>query len=93
VTERFAALPVPERDVPTDEVAAAKNRDASARSELAAIERDIQRAHGALEQVGGAVAESGCATRPKRLSWPSAMKGKSKRTMRLGSCCLINEGC
>jgi DNA repair exonuclease SbcCD ATPase subunit len=56
VTERFAALPVPERDVPTDEVDAAKNRDAGARSELAAIERDIHRAHGALEQVGGAVA-------------------------------------
>ncbi len=55
-TLRHAALPVPERAVTTEEVTAAQNTIAGMRSELEGIERDIQRAHGALEQVGGAVA-------------------------------------
>jgi DNA repair exonuclease SbcCD ATPase subunit len=55
-TERHAALPVPDRDVTKDEVNAAKKTEASVRLELDAIERELQRAHGALEQVGGAVA-------------------------------------
>jgi uncharacterized protein YhaN len=55
-TERHAALPVPERDVTKDEVNAAKKIEAGVRLELDAIERELQRAHGALEQVGGAVA-------------------------------------
>jgi hypothetical protein len=55
-TERHAALPVPERNVTTDDVMAAKTAAAGLRSDLEAIDREIQRAHGALEQVGGAVA-------------------------------------
>ena len=55
-TGRHAALPVPDRDVRKDEVNAAKKIEAGVRLELDAIEREIQRAHGALEQVGGAVA-------------------------------------
>jgi len=55
-TDRHAALPVPERNVTKDEVSAAKNVEDSVRSELESTERDIHRAHGALEQVGGAVA-------------------------------------
>lgn len=55
-TERHAALPVPDRDVTKDEVNAAKKIEAGVRLELDAIERELQRAHGALEQVGGAVA-------------------------------------
>lgn len=55
-TERHAALPVPDRDVTKDEVNAAKKIEAGVRVELDAIERELQRAHGALEQVGGAVA-------------------------------------
>lgn len=55
-TERHAALPVPARLVTNDEVAAAQNTAAGIRSDLEGIEREIQRAHGALEQVGGAVA-------------------------------------
>ena len=55
-TERHAALPVPERNVTRDEVTVAKKLVAGVRVELDANERDIQRAHGALEQVGGAVA-------------------------------------
>ena len=51
-----AALPVPERIVTDDEVTAAKKTAAGLKLELEGIERDIQRAHGALEQVGGAVA-------------------------------------
>ena len=55
-TEHHAVLPVPERNVTRDEVNVAKNAVAGVRLELDANERDIQRAHGALEQVGGAVA-------------------------------------
>jgi hypothetical protein len=55
-TEHHAALPVPDRLVSSDEVTAAQNTAARIRSDLEGIERDIQRAHGALEQVGGAVA-------------------------------------
>jgi DNA repair exonuclease SbcCD ATPase subunit len=55
-TGRHAVLPVPERNVTKDEVNAARNFESSMRSELDSTERDIQRAHGALEQVGGAVA-------------------------------------
>jgi energy-coupling factor transporter ATP-binding protein EcfA2 len=55
-TERYAALPVPERVVTSDEVTAARSAAAGMRSDLEDIERESQRAHGALEQVGGAVA-------------------------------------
>jgi hypothetical protein len=55
-SERHAALPVPDRIVTDDQVSAARNNAARVDSELKGIERDIQRAHGALEQVGGAVA-------------------------------------
>jgi len=55
-SERHAALPVPDRIVTDEEVNAARNNAARVESELKSIERDIQRAHGALEQVGGAVA-------------------------------------
>ena len=55
-TERHAALPVPDRIVSEDEVSAARNTAASVKLEIEGIERDIQRVHGALEQVGGAVA-------------------------------------
>src|SRR5208282_1212367 len=51
-----SALPVPDRDVTKDEVNAAKKVEAGTKLELEANEREIQRAHGALEQVGGAVA-------------------------------------
>jgi DNA repair exonuclease SbcCD ATPase subunit len=56
VKARYASLPMPERNVTNDEVNAAKNVEAAIKSELDTIERDIQRAHGALEQVAGAVA-------------------------------------
>jgi hypothetical protein len=55
-TEAHAALPVPERLVTEEEVTNARNAAATVKLELDGIERDIQRAHGALEQVGGAVA-------------------------------------
>lgn len=55
-TEAHAALPIPERLVSEEEVASARNAAATLKLELEGIERDIQRAHGALEQVGGAVA-------------------------------------
>ena len=55
-TERHAALPVPDRLVTSEEVTAAQNNTASIRGDLEGIEREIQRAHGALEQVGGSVA-------------------------------------
>jgi hypothetical protein len=56
VTERYALLPVPERDVNKDEIDGAISDATTARVELETNEREIQRAHGALEQVGGAVA-------------------------------------
>jgi DNA repair exonuclease SbcCD ATPase subunit len=55
-TEAHAALPIPERLVSEEEVSDARTAAATAKLELDGIERDIQRAHGALEQVGGAVA-------------------------------------
>jgi uncharacterized protein YhaN len=55
-TERHAALPVPERIVTLDEATAAREAAAAVRSELELIEREMQRAQGALEHVGGAVA-------------------------------------
>jgi hypothetical protein len=55
-TERYAALPVPERNVTKDDVSAAKNTEGGVRLELEGTDRDILRAHGALEQVGGSVA-------------------------------------
>ncbi|MDQ2901727.1 MAG: hypothetical protein M3Y07_18300, partial [Acidobacteriota bacterium] len=55
-TERYAVLPVPDRLVTDEQVAAARNSAARVKLDLEEIEREIQRAHGALEQVGGAVA-------------------------------------
>ena len=55
-TGLHGAMPVPERIVTDDEVSAAQHTAAGIKLELEGIERDIQRAHGALEQVGGAVA-------------------------------------
>jgi hypothetical protein len=55
-TQDYTVLPVPDRIVPDDEFVAAQNRENAVRSDLELIEREIQRSHGALEQVGGAVA-------------------------------------
>ncbi len=55
-TDRRAAMPVPERIVTEAEVEAARGAKTSAESGLEAIQREIDRTHGALEQVGGAVA-------------------------------------
>jgi hypothetical protein len=52
----YDALPVPDRAVSNDELMAAQRAVASLQSELDLIEGTIHRAHGALEQVGGAVA-------------------------------------
>ena len=49
-------LPVPERNVTNSEVIDARNKAASIANELRIIDGEIQRAHGALQQVGGAVA-------------------------------------
>jgi hypothetical protein len=55
-TESHGALPVPDRIVTNEEVAAAQKTLAAIKLDLEGIEREIHRAHGALEQVGGAVA-------------------------------------
>jgi DNA repair exonuclease SbcCD ATPase subunit len=55
-TECHAALPVPDLVVTDDQVSAAQETVDRVKSEFEAIEREIQRAHGRLEQVGGAVA-------------------------------------
>ena len=55
-TESHGALPVPDRIVTHDEVAVAQKSAAAIKLDLDGIEREIHRAHGALEQVGGAVA-------------------------------------
>jgi DNA repair exonuclease SbcCD ATPase subunit len=54
--ERHTALPVPERIVTADEVVSARGAAEDVKSELETIEREMQRAQGALEHVGGAVA-------------------------------------
>jgi DNA repair exonuclease SbcCD ATPase subunit len=55
-TGSHAALPVPDRLVTNDEVTTAQNTAAGIRLDLEGIDREIHRAHGALEQVGGSVA-------------------------------------
>ena len=55
-TEHYVALPVPQRLVSNDEVTAAQSTVAAIKSGIDAIEKEIHRAHGRLEQVGGAVA-------------------------------------
>jgi hypothetical protein len=55
-TDRHAALPVPECNVTEAEVIAAQSAEATAKSDLLGTQREIERTHGALEQVGGAVA-------------------------------------
>ena len=54
--ERLESLPVPERNVSDQEVSTAKKKAQGMASALEALDREIQRAHGALAQVGGAVA-------------------------------------
>ncbi|HXJ43114.1 MAG TPA: hypothetical protein VNH18_27785, partial [Bryobacteraceae bacterium] len=54
--ERRATLPIPERIVTAEEVTSARDAAAGFKAELETIEREIQRAQGALEHVGGAVA-------------------------------------
>lgn len=54
--QRHAGLPVPDRTVTEEEVNVVRADAARVKSELENIEREIQKTHGALEQVGGAVA-------------------------------------
>lgn len=55
-TQHQSALPVPDRIVTDEEVSIAQASSARTKGELESIEREIQKTHGALEQVGGAVA-------------------------------------
>jgi energy-coupling factor transporter ATP-binding protein EcfA2 len=55
-SDRQAALPVPERIVTEADLTVARDAKTTAESELSATQREIERTHGALEQVGGAVA-------------------------------------
>ena len=86
-TEAQAVLPIPERLVSEEEVTNARNAAATVKLELDGVERDIQRAHGALEQVGGAVARERFVTRPRRSSWRRVRKGRPRRNMKLGDYC------
>jgi uncharacterized protein YhaN len=54
--QHHAGLAIPDRKVTEEEVKVARADAARFKSELETIEREIQKAHGALEQVGGAVA-------------------------------------
>jgi uncharacterized protein YhaN len=55
-TGRRGALPVPERPVVPEEIAPTREALDRLKSELENVDRDVQRAHGALAQVGGGVA-------------------------------------
>jgi len=55
-TERHDALPVPERSITPDEVAASRDALARAKRDLDTVDREIHIAQGRLQQVGGAVA-------------------------------------
>jgi uncharacterized protein YhaN len=55
-SDRHGALPVPGRVVTEANVADARNAEASAKTDLERIVSEIHKTHGALEQVGGAVA-------------------------------------
>jgi DNA repair exonuclease SbcCD ATPase subunit len=55
-TAHQATLPVPDRVVTESDVTSAATALDQARVELAAIDGEVHKAHGALEQVGGAVA-------------------------------------
>lgn len=54
--DRRAALRPPERTVTADEITATRETLEGERAQLTYVEREIQKAHGALEQVGGGVA-------------------------------------
>ena len=54
--EQEAVLPIPERTVEEADVAAARAAAVAAKADIDVADREIERAHGALEQVGGAVA-------------------------------------
>jgi hypothetical protein len=54
--DRYAAAPVPQQLVSEPELAAARDAKTTATSDLNRIDREIQKTHGALGQVGGAVA-------------------------------------
>jgi hypothetical protein len=55
-TEHQSTLPLPSRAVTEADVAAAAQALDRAKTELTTIESEVHKAHGALEQVGGAVA-------------------------------------
>jgi DNA repair exonuclease SbcCD ATPase subunit len=55
-TEHHASLPVPAMTATEADVAVAENVLEQARASLAAVDGEVHKAHGALEQVGGAVA-------------------------------------
>jgi hypothetical protein len=55
-TAHQATLPVPDRVVTESDLTAAATALDQARAELAALDGEVHKAHGALEQVGGAVA-------------------------------------
>lgn len=54
--DRHAAAPIPQQLVSETELAAARDAKTTAMSDLNTIDREIQKTHGALGQVGGAVA-------------------------------------
>lgn len=54
--DRYGALPVPGRVVTETDVTAARNAEAAVKADLERIVSEIHKTHGALEQVGGAVA-------------------------------------
>lgn len=55
-SDRYGALPVPGRLVTDADVTAARNAEAAVKADLERTVSEIHKTHGALEQVGGAVA-------------------------------------
>jgi len=84
-TESYHALPVPDRIVSNDEVAAAQATVAALKSDLDAIEREIHRAHGALEQVGGAVARERLSDATDAFELAERQEGRSRGNTKRGN--------
>ena len=88
-TERHVALPVPERTVTQGELDAARSTEAALTLELEHVNREIQRAHGALEQVGGAVARERLRDATEAFELAERQEKKARRNTRRGGCCSI----
>ena len=87
-SDRHAALPVPERIVTEDEVAAARNAKTAANPTSQRSSVKSTRRTARSDKWAALLRASGCAMRSRRSSWRSGKNAKSRRITRPGGCYL-----